>query len=199
MDEQTISVSFALPSREDKEDYILIEQEPWPKDVGKTTVLQGLAGMSAILFATPFPTVNCGGDSTGFDTPIYVYPSRRGLHFTFAVSHGEYLPGVSLVNYRDEMKQCGLVDSIELDYPPLFTPSLQWIGDCYDERGAIISRPVITVVGRTIFFSKRVYGSFRARYRVYRKVYNVRVESRDDSIENNFDSVAYCVWNGGVA
>ncbi len=199
MSEQTLAVNFSLPSRGDQEDYILIEQEPWPKDVGRTTVLQGLTAMSAILFATPFPSVNCGGDSIGFNTPIYVYPSRMSLIYTFYMYNGEYNPGVMSFDYREEMKQCGLVDSIELDYPPLATPSLQWIGDCYDDRGVITSKPLITVIDRTISFSKRVYGSFRARYRVYRKIYNVRVESRDDSIENNFDSIAYCVWNGGIA
>ncbi len=199
MSEQTLSVNFSLPSRGDEEDYILIEQEPWPKDVGKTTVLQGLAGMSAMLFNTPFPPVNCGGDAEGYDTDIYVYPSRIGLIFSFYIFNGTYTPKIAPTSFRDEMKQCGLVDSIELDYPPLAMPSLQWIGDCYDERGAITSKPIITVIGRTISFSKKVYGSFRARYSVYRKVYSVRVESRDDSIENNFEGIAYCVWNGGVA
>lgn len=195
MTEQSLSINF---SGGEIYDYLLIEQEPWPEDVGKTTVLQGLAGMAALLFNTEFPLANCGGDSAGFDTDVFVYPSRLDMRYKFDISHGEFTPDVFLLLQRDEMKQCGYVASVELDYPPINIPSLEWVGDCYDNRGAIVSKPTITVAGRTIYFSKLVYGSLRARYTVFRNTYKIRVESRDDAIENNFDSVVYCVWDGGI-
>ena len=193
----TLPIALSNPSSAAADDYILIEQEPWGKDVGRTSLMQGLVGIKAAVYGTLFPPANCGG-LDGFDTPVYVYPSRSDLNFVFAVIHGEFVPCTVQTLIRDEIVQCGFKASAELKYPCQGTPSLQWLGQCYDPDGNIVPRPNVTIAGRELQFDGLVYGSLRARYSVLRKTYNVRVEERDDSIENNFDSVAYCVWTGGV-
>lgn len=201
MSEQTLAISFSLPSGEDDDhEYLIIEQEPWGEDVGKTTFLQGLTGIAAVVYGRLYYEKNCQGDANGFDMKVYVYPSSVSMSYQFHISHGEYTPAGSEIIVRDEMIQCGFEDSAEINYPRSSTalPSLQWLGPCYDNTGTIVSRPTITMEGRTILFSKKVYGSLRVRYSVYRVTYNVRVEERDDSIENNFQSVVYCNWDGGI-
>lgn len=194
---QTYSLSFSTQYAQDA-DYLLIEQEPWPEDVGVTTHLQAIAAISSFLFDTTVPEINCGGDTDGFDTLVYVYPSRVSLIYTFHISHGEYIRGISEMLIREETQQAGLNDSVQVDYPPISSISIQWIGQCYDSTGAVTARPLVTVVGNTIYFSKKVYGSLRLRYSVLRITYKVRVEERDDAVENNFDSIVFCVWDGGI-
>jgi hypothetical protein len=196
MSNHTLSISLATPGA-DESDYILIEQEPWPSDMGRTSVLQGIQGIYASIFGSLFPDPNCGG-LNGFDTPIYLFPSRSSLNFTFALSHGEFVPCISETLTREEVVQCGLQDSANIEYPPASAVSLSWIGKCYDENGNELGKPTVTVSGRKLSFSEKVYGSIRARYQVYRKTYNCRIEERDDSIENNFESVAYARWDGGI-
>ena len=200
MPEQVLSISFSIPTYEQSE-YLLIEQEPWGKDVGVTTVLQALSGIMATIYGTAWPLINCGGLPEGYDTVVYVYPSTQSLagRYQFKIINGD--PPVRTISEfprRDETIQCGFADSIELKYPPFGFPFLQWIGQCYDINGNITTRPVVEVVGRKVSFSKKVYGSIRANYETIRHAYLVRVEERKDSIEDNFKSVVYCVWDGGV-
>lgn len=176
---------------------MLIEQEPWGKDVGRTSMLQGIQGIQASIYGGLFPDPNCGG-LNGFDTPIYVFPSRPELNVKFALSHGSFMPCKVENVIREEVVQCGLQDSAEIDYPPVGIVTLSWIGKCYDESGNELPKPAVVVIGRRLSFSQKVFGSIRARYSVYRKTYACRIEERDDSIENNFDAVAYARWNGGV-
>ena len=178
-------------------DYVIIAQEPRCKDVGRTSKLQGVLAISSMIFGGQLPVPNCGG-LAGFDTPVYVYPSRKTLRFTFALSHGDFKPGVSATMTREEIVSCGFKDVSTLDYPPSGLVSLAWIGKCYDATGRVTSSPAFTINGRSIVFSGKVYGSLRARYSVYRVTHNVRIEEREDSLENNFECIAYCRWDGGI-
>lgn len=160
-------------------------------------MLQGIQGIQSSIYGGLFPDPNCGG-LNNFDTPIYVFPSRSDLNCTFKLSHGDFMPCRVENKIREEVVQCSLQDSADIDYPPVGSVNLSWIGKCYDESGNEILRPTVVVSGRKLTFSEKVYGSVRARYTVYRKTYNCRIEKRDDSIENNFDAVAYVRWNGGI-
>jgi len=191
-----LSVSLGL-SKSDDSDFILIEQQPWAKDVGRTSETQGILAIGSIIFGGNIPKPNCGG-LAGFDTKLYVYPSRGALAFRFAVSHGEFIRGASGTVIREEVVHCSLSESSELEYPVNIMMSMEWIGYCYDALGNITARPSLTLDNNTLRFGSNVYGSIRVKYYVYRIEYNVRVEERDDSIENNFNSIAYCVWGGGV-
>ena len=192
----TLGVSLTIPSADDA-DYVMIEQEPWPDDVGRTSNSQGILAIGSMIFGGSIPLPNCGG-LAGFDTPVYTYPSRPSLAYTFKVSHGLYQFGVVEILHREEIIQCGLRESAETHYPVVSMGSMMWLGKCYNEEGNVVLHPAIRREGRTLFFNAPVYGSLRVRYQVYRKIYNVHIEEREDSIENNFECVAYCLWTGGL-
>ena len=194
---QTLSVALTNPAS-DAGDYILIEQEKWGKDVGRTSVAQGVYAIGSMIFGGSMPDANCGG-LNGFDTDVYVYPSSSDLRFQFAVSHGEFQPGTFENLIREEIIQCSLQDSVQCKYPVQSMVSMQWLGECFNSEGIVVSRPTVKRSGRTFSFSEKVYGSLKIRYNVRRFTYKVRIEEREDSIENNFECVAYCVWDDGVA
>ncbi len=179
-------------------DYVIIEQEPWAKDVGRTSKNQGIMAIGSMIFGGALPDPNCGGLAE-FDTSVYVYPSRHELAYSFNVSHGSFIPkSVNPHLLREEVIQCGYNLSAETDYPVIALQSMMWIGECYDAKGVSVTRPTISVNGRTLLFSTKVYGSVRIKYFVYRREYSVNIKEREDSIENNFECVAFCRWNGGI-
>lgn len=194
---QTHRINLSTPALDDS-DYVIIEQEDWAKDVGRTSEAQGVTAIGSMIFGGAMPLPNCGGLG-GFDVPVYVYPSRPGLVFKFKVSHGQARAGIAATPIREEVIQCSLNDTAQADYPVVGMTSMRWIGECYDENGNVTSRPVVTRTGRTLFFSKKVYGSIRIQYIVRRLTFNVRIEAREGSIENNFECVAYARWTGGVS
>ena len=215
-----LNISLGLSQYADDSDYVIIEQKPWAKDVGRTSNSQGILAIGTMIFGEELfggvlPLPNCGG-ADGFDAPVYVYPSSADLNYVFDVSHGGASSaiatsdksesdvasgkplGVVGVVTREEVVQCGYNSSANTEYPVQRMVSKQWIGKCYDSVGNVVSRPSVTQKGRALFFSKKVYGSVRVKYKVHRVTYTVRVPERDDSIENNFQSVAFCRWDGGV-
>lgn len=191
-----LNISLSTSSA-DELDYVLIEQEEWGKDVGRTSLPQGILAIGAMAFGGVLPLPNCGGFD-GFDANVYAYPSRNDLAFKFAVSHGTCQSGIIQTLTRTEIINCSLQNSVDTKYPVQDMQSMVWIGPCYDKNGSIVPRPSVLQKGRFIYFSDKVLGSLRVTYGVYRIVYNVRIEKREYSIENNFESVAYTVWDGGI-
>lgn len=197
MEARIFYIPLTAPSSADTNDYVMIEQEPWADDVGRTSNAQGIMAIGSMIFGGSLPLPNCGG-LNGFGAPVYTYPSRLGLNYTFDVSHGQIQPGTISMLTREEIIQCSLQESAETDYPVARMQSMQWIGQCYDERGRSAGRPQIKQNGRTLSFTEKVFGSLRIKYSVIRQTHLVRIEEREDSIENNFDSVAFVRWDGGV-
>ncbi len=204
MSENITTISFGTISEEEdqKKHYVMIEQEPWPKDVGQTSKNQGILAMGSMIFGGTLPSANCGGLSE-FSTPVYVYPSAYFLRFTFHISHGDMILESASYDVREEIVQCSLSETALLDYPVHAMILMQWVGDCYGSDGSVISKPIITidktVDGRTLTFSDKVYGSLRVKYYVKRYTYKARIEEREDSIENNFQSVVFAIWDGGIS
>lgn len=193
--ESNIAISF---SNDINRDYVIIEQEPWGKDVGRTSDVQGITAIGSMIFGGSLPLPDCGGLAE-FNTLVYVYPSRPDLYFTFHVSHGNFLPGKIESNLlREEVIQCRFKISQETDYPVNGIRFMKWIGKCYNAKGEIVPYPSISIDGRIFTFSEKVYGSLRVRYSVFRYTYKVRITERDDSIENNFECIAFCTGYGDV-
>ena len=188
-------ISLGSAQYADESDYVLIEQKPWAKDVGRTSKSQGILAIGSMIFGGNLPQPNCGG-LAGFDTPVYIYPSRPDLQFVLKVSHGEYQVGKIETMIREEIIKCGLNDTATTEYPVAAMQSMVWLGPCYDGRGNITAYPTVIQQGRDFHFSAKVLGSIRVKYAVNRITYNVRIEERDDSIENNFQCLAFCVGNG---
>lgn len=198
MNEAALTIPFSNPSAAAGGDCLKIEQEPWGKDVGKTTNMQAILAVSAAVYGARWPKAYCGGLDGRFKATVYVYPCDPHMSYQFKVSHG-LVSGRSIgVPIREEVVQCGLQLEHTLDYPALIIVSKAWPGSCYDNRGTVTSRPTVTVDGNKVTLNKQVYGSLRIRYLVIRHIYDVTVSKRLDALENTYQSVAFCVFNGGV-
>jgi hypothetical protein len=194
------SLSVALTQEaSDSGDYIILEQKPWGKGVGVTSVLQGLqAIVAALLPEGAWPELNCGGDADGIYPILYIYPSKLNFDYKLRVSYG-HLGGQEVdIVYRDETIQCNGADSVSIDYPPYGSVSLQWVGKCYDILGTEVVKPDVSDIGRKIFLSHKVYGTLRARYVVRRFKCDITIPVRPLAIENKTQCTAYAVWDKGL-
>lgn len=199
MSESEISITFANRSQSSR-DCVLIEQEPWGRDVGETSNMQGILAISAAVSGGRWPEVNCAGSNGEFNATVYVYTCDDvGLDYQFKVSHGTVSMRVTEIMYREEVVQCSLQLEHELDYPVRSVGAMSWIGNCYDSGGSVTSRPIVTIQDdNTVLLSKKVWGSLRVRYTVLRHTYHVTIQRRWAALENKYNSVAYAVWDGGV-
>ncbi len=199
MDEAALTVSFSNPSAVSAAgDCLKIEQKPWGKDVGKTSNMQAIHGIAAAVNGGRWPDMYCGGLNGVFVGTVYAYPCDPYLIYQFKVSHGLVTSKMVEVAVREEIIQCSMQLEHATDYPVLSMLAQAWIGHCYDHNGNITGRPVVTEIDNKIVFDQEVYGSLRVQYQVLRHVYRVTVSKRLSSIENNYQSIAYAVWNGGV-
>ena len=176
----------------------LIEQEPWGKDVGETSQSQAIEAIAALMYGGRWPGAHCGGVDGQFKATVYVYTCDFQLGYKVGVSHGRVVGGSIEFPIREETVQCSMKLEHELDYPTWSVLSINWLGKCYDINGNITSRPKVTVVANKIFLSDKVYATLRLRYMVLRRIYYVTVNKRTTALENTYQSVAYCVWAGGV-
>lgn len=198
MTDTSLAIQFANPSGADGECELLIEQEPWGKDVGVTTEMTGILGIASAINGTRWPEVFCGGMNGYFNATVYVYPCDFGMDYQFHVSHGSVTSGSTDIKYREEVVQCSMQLVHTLDYPLYQLGSMSWIGRCYDSQGNFVSRPQVSIYGNQVVISEEVYGSVRVRYTVVRHTYHVTISRRFAAIENKYESVAYAVWDGGV-
>lgn len=199
MTEAGLTISFTNPSAAAAADCALkIEQKPWGKDVGKTSNMQAIYGIAAAVNGGRWPAMYCGGLNGVFVGTVYAYPCEPHLSYQIKVSHGLVTARTIEIAIREEIIQCSLKLEHDTDYPVLSMLSKSWVGHCYDNEGNITGRPIVTEVDNKIVFDQAVYGSLRVRYQVLRHVYEVTVSKRLNSIENNYQSVAYGVWDGGV-
>lgn len=199
MTEAALTIPFSNPSAAAGSDCLKIEQEPWGKDVGQVSNVQGILAISASIYGKRWPQAFCGGLNGVSRATVFVYPCADiGLNYQFKVSHGEVIQQAIEVGYREETIQCSMKLEHEPDYPVMFMGAMAWIGHCYDSRGTITGRPVVSFADGKIVFSKKVYGSVRIRYTAMRHAYQVQISRRQDAIENKYQSVAYAVWNGGI-
>ena len=197
MSEADLTVSFA--HRHVTPDYFLIiEQEPWGKDVGKTTILQAIAAMQTVIYGSSMPTLNCGGANGKFRTRVFVYPSAPDAAFQFKLSNGFVISATVEFAIREEIIQASMELKQTTDYPVFSVISSAWLGKCYDNQGNTVNPPGAEIESNVITFDKKVYGSLSIRYRVKRWVYVLEIRKRQLAIENTYQSLAYAVYNGGV-
>lgn len=200
MAEHSLSISFSNAAAADVVcSGAMIEQEPWGKDVGETSQSQAIQAIAALMYGGRWPNANCGGVDGRFRATVYVYTCDISLGYRVGVSHG-IVTGLGVeFPIREETVQCSMELEHELDYPVWAMLSKSWFGKCYDTSGNITSRPIVTIVDdKKIVLSKKVYATLRVRYMVLRHVYYITVSKRLTVLENTYQSVAYCVWPGGV-
>lgn len=198
MSEAALTISFISPAAASADLGLKIEQEPWGKDVGKTSTIQTIAAIRHILNGSPMPTLNCGGANGMFRTRVFVYPADLETAFQFKLSNGLVISNAIEFPIREEIIHCGMMLEQTTDYPVHSIISGAWLGDCYDGNGARTTHPDVEIDGNKITFAKQVYGSVRLRYLVYRRVYVVQISKRETALENKYKCLAFCVYDGGV-
>lgn len=197
MAESTLGISFSKETLGIRSCF-KIEQKPWGADVGKTTTLQAIVGISAAIYGNEWPNMRCGGLNGIFEADVYVYPCDSSTPFQFRVSHGTVRSSTVEIAYREEIVQSSLQLQATPEYPVQSMGTVAWIGNCYDASGNVTTRPTVTLENNVLTFSKKVFGSVRVRYTVFRYIYSVEVSKRLLALENKYQSVAYVVWDGGV-
>jgi len=201
MAEASLTINFTPLSSSVSRDCLKIEQEPWGKDVGETTNMQGVAGIVAAITGSLWPDRKCGANGIGeFTATVYVYSCENiGRNYQFKVSHGSVSGRTIETAYREELVQCSMQLEHNTDYPVKQIATTAWIGHCYDERGTMTGRPEVDISDDgKITLSKKVWGSLRIRYTVERHIYEVTINRRFGALENKYVSVAYAVWDGGI-
>lgn len=196
MTDTTLGIGFSLPT--DSETCLKLEQEPWGKDVGETTDLQGITGIIAAVTGSRWPDMYCGGTKGIFNATVYAYPCNTAFRWQLKVSHGSVVSSRMQHAYREEVIQCSLQKEVTPDYPVMHAHTLAWIGNCYDSRGNTVGKPLAWYADGAVHVSRKVYGSLRFRYMVRRTEYKIKVSRRTGAFENKYEVVAYAVWDGGV-
>lgn len=198
MVESPITINFANRSSAASRDCLKIEQEPWGKDVGETSNMQGILGIAAAINGGSYPEVNCAGMNGEFNATVYVYLCDPQMNYQFKVSHGTVSGRTAETKYREEIIQCSMNLEHTTDYPVRAMARMAWIGNCYDGRGNVVAHPTAEHADGVITVDQKVWGSLRVRYTVTRHTYHVTIQRRWEALENKYNSVAYCVWDGGV-
>ena len=181
-------------------DYLLIEQEPWARDIGKVTRLNLIKALEAVIFAGDnADSVDCGLiDGQRYTTLVYVYPSRDDLAFAVGLTNGSYTEPTIIDVLVKEPVSFNLTDVTDLTYPVKTVLSSSWAADVWDEAGDVITIAPPVVDGLAATVEQKIYGTAYIEYITRRFVYSVIIPARTDEPENVFQSYFYAWWDGGI-
>ena len=131
---------------------------------------------------------------------LYVYRFDLGLAYLFAASHGSLGARMSEDDlYYTEKLQVSMDDEVRLKYPCFGVVESRWLGGVvYDQDGVVTVAPSFVTDGERIRFGAPVYGTFAVTYRIHRDKYILSLPRREAAIENNYSSVAFAAFSGGV-
>ena len=198
-----LALSLSNPS-EGIDDLLFLEQQQPDPYVGKLT--KGQMAIATLGWLNPDLGYdvdnNCGGDDGMFSTTVYAYLYKQDLEYTLAVSYGSLGKARVQETTYTEIIKCSLKDSVDFSYPNEEVLSSSWVGNTYDSVGNLVNKPQYTYDNRSVFFTDKVYGSLRIRYKVIRHAYGLTISSRkidDDTVtENKYQSVAYAIWSSDI-
>lgn len=178
---------------------VILKQESWNSNGNITTRMDVLNSISDFIFNTDNFESSCEMlEENEYNSIVYAYPNPDTLSFNVGLTHGVHAEGVMELATIESLELVSFDISIELDYPLHSDFVLEWITDCYDKNGSLVSKPTYAIVGNSIVFSKEVYGSIRITYVSKRFIYALNVPAREEATENYFQSVFYAYWDGGV-
>jgi len=195
-----LSVSLSRESVTRGDELLFLEQEDYNPYTGKLT--KGTMVIATLGWLYPdvgySTSNNCGGSEGRFTITVYAYLYQQDLVYNIALSYGDIGEAVIQDTEYSEVIKCNLKESVDFSYPSEGIISSSWVGNAYDSVGNIVTLPTFTSDNRSIFFSKKVYGSLRVKYKVTRHCYSVSIAGRqleDDTVsENKYQSVAYATW-----
>lgn len=202
MTNSSLGVQFSNQAASSLDNYLKIEQEDYASDTGVVTASDVISTLSVLLGISNDETdVYCGMNEDGesFDAAVYVYPYPKSLFYDKAITHGTALQVGSEIVRKSQRINFKLDNTATLDYPVSAIISRDWVSDkLFKADGTPAIKQIISVNGQEVSIPEKVYGSVDVVYTTYREVYKVFVPARADAVENFFQSLFYCRFDGGI-
>ncbi len=129
---------------------------------------------------------------TVYNTDVYIYSYDETIPFTFGISHGRHTEVVIEEYMHTEVIEVDIDNVLGTEYPVYNLVSAEWVGNTFDVYGTIINPPSLIITGTSLTALYKVYGAIRVVYLTKRYKFTVTVPERVDSLENKYQSVAFC-------
>lgn len=191
------------PAKPDPLNTVIIEQQEWSAYSGGLTRWQSVAFLVGLLYRGIDWTnyqINCDMEDGRIVCNIHVYPLKPGLFYRLAVTHGEL--GERRIESVDveENARLTLEQEISVRYPVDEIVSAEWLGDCFDAEFNVVPQPRLRIRAdrRQVEAAQPVYGTVAVKYRTTRHTYELRIEKREEAIENLYSSIAYALVDAGA-
>lgn len=182
------------------EDLLLLqlEQEEWAPYTGFVTKSNMVRQIGKMLFADHGwnPVVGCALMNGLLYSLIYAYPLLPTTKFKVLSSYGYLSEGSGQDVVMEETIDFDFDVEQGLKYPAIAVSGYDWLTS-YDHNGNPDTRPAVSVLGRNVTSSSPVYGTLRIRYSVYRVVYTLSMEAREDAIEHFWSAYLLGLPEGG--
>ena len=199
------SLSLSLSDdRDSAENLLFLEQKAFSPFAGKLTKGGMVTGFLSWVLPREYeePGNTCGGSSGIFTATIYAYLYLQTLNYSIDTSYGSLGERVVEDITYTEGVQLSLKDRVDFSYPNEEIISTEWVGAVYNSRGETIPKPSFTADNRTLYFSEKVYGYLKVKYKITRHRYSAIVSGRnikDATItEDKYTSTVFAVYDGGI-
>lgn len=145
-------------------------------------------------------SVNCNLNADGeLVATVYAYPSPSNLNFNTRLTHGRITGRQVRTESFEEIILFRISDEERTSYPVSSMQSYRWLGDIYDENGAVVNTPNTSYSNNYFNLSQKIYGSLLVKYNVRRHIFDIAIPENEDEEDNKWDSVVYATFNGGVS
>ncbi|MFA6135482.1 MAG: hypothetical protein WC869_15830 [Phycisphaerae bacterium] len=197
-DRHSLRLAFVSPvPLRDTSAFVLLEQEAWDPYINYLTKAGVFAYLNARLFQAPAPPAFCSAADGSYSKTVFAYPSPAALPYQIGVAVGVISEcSIAFLDYAEAI-QCDLQAELTPKYPVQEITSYEWVGDAYDQNGAVIPRPAVRISGKALALSQPVYGTLLVVYKVIQHRYTVSITPRPGAKENRLTAFAWAVWNGG--
>jgi hypothetical protein len=196
--QSALAITYQQPAP-DNLDLLLIEQEEWGKNVGVVTTAEMLRYISAWVYNQLYrASTDCGMVDGRLTCTINVYPRVPGLPYQLRTSWGSISGPRGGMTTFEEILNFTLTTEERVQYPCREILGVDWLAECYDASGAVVTPPALAIDGDTIVIPAPVYGSVQVRYRTERYSHTLSVPRREDALEEFFSAAAYALYDGGL-
>lgn len=197
----TLLVSFANDTSASNR--LSLEQEAWPDNVGKTSVIDIIRGIGVLVLgdeldAAGFP---CGyAADRSFTTRVFAYTTPDMLQYRIGSTLGAISGGSIEQHPMTEVIDFRLDSAGSLSHPIMENSGVttRWLSAPLDEMGDETTEPAVVVDGSGVAIDKPVYGSLLVSYVTLRHVHLLVVQPRGDVEENAYQSTVWAAYDGGV-
>lgn len=195
---EVLTLSYSTPSV-DGGDLLMIEQEEWGKNTGVVTSAEMLRYVSAWVYNQLYrASTDCGMVDGQLRCQVNVYPRVPGLSYQLHTSWGSLSGPRGGTTAVEEILNFTLSTEERVKYPCLEILDVDWMAECYDASGAVVTPPPLTIDGNAIVITAPVYGSVQVRYRTERYSHTLSIPRREDALEEFFSAAVYALYSGGL-